>query len=178
MPRASGSSLLLAPHAAEHNGATLHIAILDIGLVESEARADLTTYPMVRRVRVDAWGRRRPAARGQPAAGVGAGGRGDRQDPADRLDPQVVAVGVDAGGHLLGRRSSSVAAHCKGCSSWCSHPSRTARSRSACGHLPCLVMAPTPHQAKPPGIRGRFRRGVWNGGGRLVVVGVGSQVGW
>jgi hypothetical protein len=33
---------------------------------------------------------------------------------------------------------------------------RTARSRSSCGYLPCLVMAPTSHESEPPGIPGRF----------------------
>jgi len=39
-------------------------------------------------------------------AGV-VGGRGDRQQPADRLDPKPVLVTVDVGDHLAGRRSSS-----------------------------------------------------------------------
>src|SRR6266545_2752911 len=150
------------------------------------------------------------------------GGRGDRQQLADRLDPEPVLVGVDVGDHLLGRRSSSaakkaeallrislarrssrfsrsrafrrsrssvvrpgrrpssvsarrthlrsvseetpnlpaieqIAAHCEGCSSWCSNTMRTARSRSSCGYLPCLVMAPTSHESEPPEIPGRFR---------------------
>src|SRR5919197_1461901 len=49
-----------------------------------------------------------------------------------------------------------IAAHCEGCSSWCSNTRRTARSRSSCGYLPCLVMAPTSHESEPPGIPGRF----------------------
>jgi hypothetical protein len=40
-------------------------------------------------------------------AGGVVGGGGDRQHPADRLDPEPVPVLVDGGDHLLGRRSSS-----------------------------------------------------------------------
>jgi len=36
-------------------------------------------------------------------------GGGDRQHPADRLDPVTVLVAVDVGDHLVGRRSSSAA---------------------------------------------------------------------
>jgi hypothetical protein len=49
-----------------------------------------------------------------------------------------------------------IAAHCEGCSSWCSNTMRTARSRSSWGYLPGLDMAPTSHQSEPPGIPGRF----------------------
>jgi hypothetical protein len=54
-----------------------------------------------------------PAGRRRPAAGVVVGGRGDRQDHADRLDPEPVPVGVDVGDHLLGRRSSSLMLLCQ-----------------------------------------------------------------
>jgi hypothetical protein len=149
------------------------------------------------------------------------GGWGDRQQLADRLDPEPVLVGVNVGEHLGGRRSSSapkkaaadftisvarrtsrfsrssvfsgsrswlvspgrspwsvsarrthlpsvsaetpnlgaieqIAAHGEGCSSWCSSTSRTARSRSAGGYLPGLVMAPTSHESEPPQIPRRF----------------------
>jgi hypothetical protein len=49
-----------------------------------------------------------------------------------------------------------IAAHCEGCSSWCSNTSLTARSRSSGGYLPGRVMAPTSHESEPPGIPGRF----------------------
>src|SRR5919198_3033757 len=149
------------------------------------------------------------------------GGRGDRQQRADRLDPDPVPVGVDVGDHLLGRRSSSaakkaealfrtslarrssrfsrsrafrrsrsslvrpgrrpsstsarrtqlrsvscempnlaaievIAAHCEGCSSWCSNTMRTARSRTSWGYLLRRVMAPTSHELEPPRNPERF----------------------
>ena len=52
-----------------------------------------------------------------------------------------------------------IAAHCEGCSPWCSNTMRTARSRNSRGYLPCLVMAPTSHESKPPGIPVRFISG-------------------
>jgi hypothetical protein len=48
-------------------------------------------------------------AQGWPAGGSVVGGGGDLQHPADRLDPELVLVGVDVAGHL-GRRPSSSAA--------------------------------------------------------------------
>src|SRR5215216_1852163 len=59
-----------------------------------------------------------------------------------------------------------IAAHCEGCSSWCSSTSRTARSRSSWGYLPGRVMAPTSHESEPPGIPGRFRWSTTDGGER------------
>jgi hypothetical protein len=49
------------------------------------------------------------SGRGGSTVGVVGGGRGDRQDSTDRLDPEPVLVTVDEGDHLLGRRSSSAA---------------------------------------------------------------------
>ena len=53
------------------------------------------------------------ASRGGSAVDVVVGGRGDRQDATDRLDPEPVLVAVDEGNHLLGRRSSSAMLLCQ-----------------------------------------------------------------
>ena len=49
------------------------------------------------------------SGRGRPGLGVVVGRRGDRQVPADRLDPEPGLVSVDVGDRLLCRRSSSAA---------------------------------------------------------------------
>jgi IS30 family transposase len=69
--------------------------------------------------------------RGRSAAGGVVGGRGDRQHPADRLDPEPVllrSVSEDTPNLCA---IEQIAAHCEGCSSLCSNTSRTARSRSS-----------------------------------------------
>ena len=43
-----------------------------------------------------------------------------------------------------------IAAHCEGCSSWCSNTILTARSRTSFGYLLRRVMAPTSHESEPP----------------------------
>ena len=60
------------------------------------------------------------------------GRRGDRQHPADRLDPVRLAVIVDRGNHGLNRRSSSAWAKCKRSpcairSRWPAHEARGSR---------------------------------------------------
>jgi len=50
-----------------------------------------------------------------------------------------------------------IAAHCESCSSWCSNTMRTARSRSSCGYLVDLVMAPSSQGLEPPRFPTRFK---------------------
>ncbi len=51
-----------------------------------------------------------------------------------------------------------IAAHSEGCSPRCSITIRTARSRSSCGYLFGLVIAPSSQGMEPPGNPGRFSR--------------------
>src|SRR5262249_13120346 len=52
----------------------------------------------------------------------------------------------------------AIAAHSEGYSPRCSCTIRTARSRTSCGYLPRLLIAPSSHRMEPPLFPGRFIR--------------------